>query len=232
MVFYTYSGFSDAVFWIFQKKESYAPQYSDTPADQSEVYIFGPHPLHSPEKLFAVYQPLVDRINSRLACCQIKLEASQNYQTYEKKLYAGRFHFSMPNPLQTVESLRHGYRVFGKMGDDHNFSGVILTRKDSGIKKVEDLRGKAISYPSSTALAACMMPQKFLHEHGLDVNRDIENRYVGSQESSILNVLQGSVSAGCTWPLPWQAFCREHPEQASQLVHRNLDIGYTMVYIG
>ncbi len=62
-----------------------------------------------------------------------------------------------------------------------------------------------------------MMPQYFFQTHGLDVNRDIENLYVGSQESSIMNVYLGIVAAGVTWPLPWEAFQKEHPDKASEL---------------
>jgi phosphonate transport system substrate-binding protein len=107
--------------------------------------------------------------------------------------------------------------VFGKMGDDELFRGIILVRRDSGIRKVSDLKGKKVSYPALSALAATMMPQYYLHTHGLDVNRDIENLYVGSQESSILNVLRGHVAAGATWPVPWITFQQEHPELAAQL---------------
>jgi len=123
----------------------------------------------------------------------------------------------MPNPYQTVQSLKHGYRVFAKMADDEDFRGIILVRRDSGINSVADLKGKAVSYPAPTALAATMMPQYYLHTHGIDVNRDIENRYVGSQESSIINVLRGHVAAGATWPVPWKLFSAEKPRLAEQL---------------
>jgi phosphonate transport system substrate-binding protein len=63
-----------------------------------------------------------------------------------------------------------------------------------------------------------MMPQYYLHTHGIDVNHDIENRYVGSQESSIMSVVLGHVAAGATWSVPWQGFCAEHPDMASQLM--------------
>jgi phosphonate transport system substrate-binding protein len=104
------------------------------------------------------------------------------------------------------------------MGNDEMFRGIILVRKDGGIRKVSDLKGKKVSYPALTALAATMMPQYYLQTHGLDVNRDIENLYVGSQESSIMNVLRGHVAAGATWPVPWKTFQQENPEMAAQLV--------------
>jgi phosphonate transport system substrate-binding protein len=103
------------------------------------------------------------------------------------------------------------------MGDDDKFTGIILVRRDSGINQLADLKGKKVSYPARTALAATMMPQYYFQTHGLDVNRDIENLYVGSQESSIMNVYMGNVAAGATWPLPWEAFRKEHPDKAREL---------------
>jgi phosphonate transport system substrate-binding protein len=115
-----------------------------------------------------------------------------------------------------VNSLAHGYRVFGKMGDDDQFRGIILVRKDGPVRQVSDLKGKILSFPALTALAATMMPQHFLHEQGLPL-KDYQAKYVGSQESSIMNVYLGNSVAGATWPPPWQAFGKDHPEYAAQL---------------
>jgi phosphonate transport system substrate-binding protein len=201
-----------------QSEESaYQPALdSENPRPVTE-YVVGVHPLHNPQRLMEVYGPIVDYIDLNIPEARFKLEASRNYEEFEKKLYAGHFAFAMPNPYQTVMSLKHGYRIFGKMGDDDNFRGIILVRKDSGIKAVPDLKGKAVSYPAATALAATLQPQYYLHTHGIDVNRDIENRYVGSQESSIMNVLRGHVAAGATWPVPWKIFAAEYPDLAAQL---------------
>ncbi|MDO8787547.1 MAG: phosphate/phosphite/phosphonate ABC transporter substrate-binding protein [Sulfuritalea sp.] len=198
-------------------ENAYQPVLGQANPLQATEYVVGIHPLHNPQRLMEVYGPIVDVMNSSIPDARFKLEASRNYEEFEKKLYAGHFAFAMPNPYQTLLSLRHGYRVFGKMAEDEVFRGIILVRKDSGIRAVTDLKGKAVSYPAATALAATMMPQYYLHTHGVDINRDIENRYVGSQESSILNVLRGHVAAGATWPVPWKTFVAEHPDMASQL---------------
>lgn len=193
-------------------------QYADTPPILENVYIFGVHPLHNPKRLFEIYQPMVDYINARLEGGQLRLEASRNYRAYNEKLFHGHFDFALPNPYQTVASLKHGYSVFGKMADDENFRGIILVRKDSSIRKVSDLKGKSVSYPAPTALAATIMPQWYLHEHGLNINQDITNHYVGSQESSIMNVYLGKTDVASTWPPPWQAFIKERPEVAEKVM--------------
>lgn len=198
-------------------EQGYAPEFAGRPEGQVREYVVGIHPLHNPQRLFEVYGPIVDYIDARIPETEFRLEASRNYEEFDRKLDAGRFAFAMPNPYQTVRALRQGYHVVGKMGDDDDFRGLILVRRDGGIRDIADLKGKAVAYPAPTALAATMLPQYFLHRHGLDVNRDIDNRYVGSQESAILNVLRGHVAAGATWPVPWKSFVAEHPQQARQL---------------
>lgn len=196
---------------------AYRPTFSAHPPGNTAAYTFGVHPLHNPTRLFEVYQPLMDYLNRHLNGVRLQLEASRNYAAYEEKLYAGYFDFALPNPYQTIQAAARGYRIFGKMGDDDNFRGIILVRRDSGIARVADLKGRAVSYPAPTALAATMMPQWFLHTHGVDVVHDLDNRYVGSQESSIMNVYQGHTAAGATWPPPWRAFTKERPELAKEL---------------
>lgn len=195
----------------------YKPLYSSTSVIEKKTYIFGIHPLHNPKRLFEVYLPLINYLNANLKDINIVLEASTNYDEYDKKLFSGHFDFSLPNPYQTVESTKHGYKIFGKMSDDYNFRGIILTRKDSNIKEVKDLKGKNVSYPAPTALAATMLPQQFLFDNGLDINKDIKNLYVGSQESSIMNLFLKESSAAATWPPPWIAFQKERPEIANEL---------------
>lgn len=198
-------------------ENDYQPNFSAHPDAEVKVYVVGIHPLHNPQRLMELYGPVVEYINAGIPGVHLILEASKNYGDFENKLYSGHFDFAMPNPYQTVLSLKHGYHVFGKMGDDKDFCGIILVRKDSGIQTVRNLKGKKVAYPAPTALAATMMPQLYLHTHGIDVNRDIENVYVGSQESSIMNVVRGHVAAAATWPVPWKTFNAEHPELANQL---------------
>lgn len=193
-------------------------QYADAPAAWARpAYRFAIHPLHNPQKLSQAYQPLIDYLNRRVAEAHFELEASRDYQAYEHKFRHREPAFLLPNPWQTLEAMKAGYAVIAMAGDAEDFKGVFIVRKDSGIRAPADLRGKAVSYPAHTALAAAIMPQQFLHDHGIDVSRDIRNDYVGSQESSILNVYLGKVAAGATWLPPWRLFQRNYPAEAAQL---------------
>ena len=180
-------------------------------------YTFAVHPLHNPSHLFEVFNPLIEHLNRRIPSVRFKLEASRDYATFDQKLIKQTVDFALPNPYQTLIAIDHQYRVIAKMGDDFNFRGIILVRHDSGIEVPTDLKGKSVSYPAPTALAATMLPQYFLQKNGLNIQKDIENKYVGSQESSIMNVYRGTTEAGATWPPPWKALSDKRPELKEQL---------------
>jgi phosphonate transport system substrate-binding protein len=198
--------------------ESVGPQYgSGPPLPGVAGYRLAVHPLHNPAKLTQAYQPLIDALNERLQAARLSLEASRDYANFEEKYRAAKPEFLLPNPWQTLQAMRFGYHVIAMAGDAEDFKGLFVVRKDGGVRDIADLKGKAVSYPSRTALAACVMPQYFLHRQGIDVNADIENRYVGSQESAIMNVHLRLTAAGVTWPPPWRAFQKEHPQEAAEL---------------
>jgi phosphonate transport system substrate-binding protein len=145
------------------------------------------------------------------------LEAARDYANFEEKFRQRKSEFLLPNPWQTLEAMKVGYHVIAMAGEAQDFKGLFVVRRDSEVKRPGDLKGKSVAYPSPTALAACIMPQYFLHGYGINIRTEIENRYVGSQESAIMNAYLGKTAAGVTWPPPWRAFQKEHPREAAEL---------------
>ncbi len=191
--------------------------YSDKPYfSGKQVYILGVHPLHNPSKLMAVYGPLADFLSSEIPGVEIRVEASQDYSSYDQKIEQEKFDFTIPNPFQTIQSLDNYYEVINQVGSRDMFKGLILVRKDSDIQSVSQLKGKRIAYPAPTALAATMMPQYYLHSHGLNL-KETETLYVGSQESSIMNVYVKHTTASATWTVPWLDLQKSNPDIAEQL---------------
>jgi phosphonate transport system substrate-binding protein len=201
-----------------QKTKSPELKYSRVSTEKkSPVYVLAIHPLHNPAKLIKTYQPLVDNLNKKLKGAQLSLEASRDYGNFENKYKNKIPQFILANPLQTLQAIKIGYTVLATAGESGDFKGIIIIRKDSNINNPKDLIGKKVSYPSPTALAACIMPQYFLYKHGVNINKDIKNSYVGSQESSIMNVYLKLTSAGATWPTPWRDFQKKNPKESSKL---------------
>lgn len=193
------------------------PQYASMPADARPVYRLAVHPLHNPRKLLAVYQPLVNQWQKELPGARFEVEASRDYGAYLAKIRAREPALLLPNPWQALQAMDAGYHVVAMAGDAQDFRGLFIVRRDSPLRAPGDLRGRAVAYPAPTALAACVLPQWFLHQQGLDVAHDVEHRYVGSQESAIMSAWLGETAAAATWPPPWRAFQKSHPQEAAGL---------------
>jgi len=196
---------------------SYQPEFSETTDSLAKEYIFGVHPQRNPKKLREVFGPLVNYLNQHVTDAHLVFEASRNFAAYDEKQADRQFDFALPNPYGTVKGIESGYRVFGKMGNEGDLRGLILVRRDSKTKSIEDLKGKMLSFPGPTALAATILPKYFLYSQGLNVKTDFESIYVGSMESSLTNVLRGNVVAGTAYPPAWRDFTRSQPELATQL---------------
>ncbi|MBI2242118.1 MAG: phosphate/phosphite/phosphonate ABC transporter substrate-binding protein [Magnetospirillum gryphiswaldense] len=200
-------------------ERDYQPDYAIKPAVGNQALRFS-SPFHPPASLFRVYLPLVDHLNRQLSPVQIKLEAARDYETFEQKLYYRNLAFALCNPYQMLLAEANGYRIFAKMDDDSVYRGLIVTRADARIDKISDLAGHVVCYPAASSLASAMLPQAFLFQNGVDMRRDLDNRYVGSEESALMNVYYGKAAAGATWTAGWHRFQREEPAKAAQLTVR------------
>ena len=195
----------------------YTPAFTSTPNASVKEYIFGVHPQRNPKKLRAVFGPLVNYINAQLPDAVLIFEASRNYAAYDEKQAKRQFDFVLPNQYGTIQGIDSGYKVFAQMGNVNDARGLIVVRRDSDIKTVADLKGKKLSFPAPTALAATMLPKYFLYTQGLNVKTDFESVYVGSMESSLMNIYRGDVAAGTTYPPAWRDFNKLQPEIAAEL---------------
>lgn len=203
-------------------QEPPGPVYGVSPfRAATDTYTLAIHPLYNPTKLFQAYHPLIDYLNAHLDGGRLELQASRDYTAFEEKYAKREPAFLLPNPWQTLQAIERGYRVIAIAGDPKDFRGLFLVRKDRELRSIRDLKGGVVAYPAPTALAACILLQDLLLRNGVNPVADVESRFVGSQESSIMTVYLGTALAGGTWPPPWREFQRDHPAEA-----KNLRIGW------
>ncbi len=201
---------------------SYAPTFV-APGTRSQVvqYSFGVSPMSNFRHIYDVFQPIIEHINGSLADAQLVLEVPRGISEHAQQLGARKYAFALSNPYLTWRAAqRHGYRIVAKAGDDDQFHGVFVVRRDSGITDLSALAGRRIAFPPPLSMAGTMMNQLQLKEAGIDPASGIEATYVGSQHAAIMAVHSGSAVAGATWPLAWLAFQQLHPDQARLLEAR------------
>jgi phosphonate transport system substrate-binding protein len=77
-----------------------------------------------------------------------------------------------------------------------SYRGAVVTRTDSPIKSIEDLRGKRFAWVDPASTSGYLFPRAVLKEHGLDAQNLGEQVFAGGHDKAALAVLQGQVEAG------------------------------------
>ena len=60
-----------------------------------------------------------------------------------------------------------------EMKSGTRFRGIIIARKDSGINKLQDLKGKKMSFVDKDSAAGYIFQMLLLSKAGLDVHKDV-----------------------------------------------------------
>jgi phosphonate transport system substrate-binding protein len=76
------------------------------------------------------------------------------------------------------------------------FRGIIITHKYSGIRTLEDLKGRDVMIVSYKSAGGFLAQQLLLRDQGIDVHKDLRLREGKRQEEVILNVYRRTAEAG------------------------------------
>ncbi len=80
------------------------------------------------------------------------------------------------------------------------YYAAIITHADSGIRTLDDLRGKTFAFGDSLSTTGHIFPRKMLRERGIDPVRDFTHvLYSGGHDATVLAVFNGKVDAGATY---------------------------------
>ena len=88
--------------------------------------------------------------------------------------------------------------------EDLNFHSKFITRKDTGIAKLADLKGKTFSFGSVSSTSGHLMPRYFLLQNGVNPEKDFAKfSFSGAHDATALWVESGKVDAGALNEAVW-----------------------------
>jgi phosphonate transport system substrate-binding protein len=104
-----------------------------------------------------------------------------------------------------------------------SYTSRIFVRKDSGIKSLEELRGKTIAFVDPGSTSGYVYPMVMLIKKGLVRDRDPktffkEAMFAGTHEAALLALLNGSVDAVASFDLAPQQYLKDK-ERIERLTH-------------
>ena len=157
----------------------------------SKEIVFGVVPQQSPSKLLKTWKPIVSYLSKETGL-KVVFKTEASIPKFEKALYSGKYDIAYMNPYHyTVYSNKPGYIAFAK-ALNKKIKGIVVVKKDSPIKSLEQLSGQKMAFPAPAAFAASVLPRA----HFSKSNIPITPKYVSSHDSVYRSVAKGLFPAG------------------------------------
>lgn len=161
-------------------------------------YQFSMLPRYFPDRLTKMMTPLAESLTTQTGET-IKAILTDDFADYEKQVNQGKIAIGYENPLVYVNvSENHevvAMAVKGKDGD--KFRGIVITRPDSNIKSLADLKGKLVMIVGETSAGGYLSQKLSLSDAGIDISdMTIDVAADNRQENVIISVSVGDVDAG------------------------------------
>jgi len=104
------------------------------------------------------------------------------------------------------------------------YYAAIITRSDSGIKTLKDLKNKTFAFGDPLSTTGHIIPRKMFLENGIDPGKDFAHViYSGGHDATVLAVLHRKVDAGATFAnfpdgkdAAWMQYLK-NPEEQKQI---------------
>lgn len=94
--------------------------------------------------------------------------------------------------------------------EDTKFQSVFIAKTNSGIKSLNDLKGKQVSFGSASSTSGHLMPRSFLLDAKIDPDKDFKRvAYSGAHDATIASVVSGKVDAAALDITVWNKFVNE-----------------------
>ena len=178
-------------------------------SEPTAAYTFAVVPQFKPAQLHKDWGPLLERLSNETGA-KFKLVIAPSITKFEEEIRTGTLDFALTNPYQAVVAVREkGYITL--LRDKKPFNGILIVSKDGPYKKIQDLDGTVLGFPSPSAFAASLyMRAKLTEEYSLKFTP----RYLNNHNLVFRHVAQGHVAAGGTVS---SAFNDESADMRNQL---------------
>ena len=169
---------------------------------ENRVLRVGFVPSEDAQQVIQNAQPIVDVLEKSLGM-EVQPFVATDYTGVIEALRVNKLDVAFLTPASYVLAKNEAnVRVVLKSerkGSPYYYAAII-TRADSGIKRLEDLHGKTFAFGDPLSTSANVFPRKMLKERGIDPVRDFKQiLYSGGHDATVLAVLNGKVDAGATY---------------------------------
>ncbi len=190
------------------------------PAEPLQELRVSAIPDENPNELMRIYTPFAEYLSKELKL-KVTYTTVVDYAATVEGLAAKKLDMVWYGGFTYVQARkRTGDAVpLVSREEDLNFHSKFITRKDTGITKLADLKGKTFSFGSVSSTSGHLMPRYFLLQNGINSERDFAKfSFSGAHDATSLWVESGKVDAGALNEAVWDKLVQTGKVDTSKVV--------------
>jgi phosphonate transport system substrate-binding protein len=162
-------------------------------------------PDENPNELMRIYAPFADYLSKELGL-KVTYTPVVDYAATVEGLAAKKLDMVWYGGFTYVQARKRTGDTIPLVSreEDLHFHSKFITRTDTGITKLADLKGKTFSFGSVSSTSGHLMPRYFLLQNGINPDRDFAKfSFSGAHDATALWVESGKVDAGALNEATW-----------------------------
>lgn len=177
-------------------------------------------PDENPQEMLRIYTPFADYLTKEIGI-PVKFTPVVDYAATVEGLAANKLDMVWYGGLTSVQAVRRakGATRIVMRKEDAEFKSHFITRKDTGIRELKDLKGKTFSFGSVSSTSGHLMPRYFLLKAGVNPEKDFSKfSFSGAHDATAAWVEAGRVDAGALNFLVWDKLLETKKVDTNKLV--------------
>ena len=171
-------------------------------------------PADDAEEMLRNYEPIQEYLSKELGI-PVEIQVTSDYTAAIEAMRAkhidmawfGPFSYIIAHNVAGAEAIVNGVK---ESTGSATYKSVIVANKDSGIKTLEDLKGKSFAFVDPASTSGNLIPRKMLIENGIDPDNDFSTSYyAGTHNAMMYAVANGKVDVGATGDNVYERMVKE-----------------------
>ncbi len=177
-------------------------------------------PDEAPTELQRKFKPLGDYLGRALGM-EVKFVPVTDYAATVEGLAGGHLDLVWYGGFTFVQARRRTGTALPlvQREEDAHFHSKFITRAGSGVRSLQDLKGKTLAFGSESSTSGHLMPRYYLLQAGVDPDKDLARyAFSGAHDATAKWVEQGKVDAGALNESVWSKLVEERKIDPAKVV--------------
>lgn len=168
-------------------------------ATASNELLLGVHPYKSAKIIKEAFSPLAKHL-SQVTGRHVRIVIAKDYQQHITQTANNKIDIAYMGPVSYVQLVtKHAAKpILARLeiNGSPTFQGHIITREDSDINSIKDIKGKRFAFGNPASTMSHLVPRHMLWKAGIEAKDLAGFDFLGNHTNVALAVLSGKYDAG------------------------------------